>query len=68
MDTLQRNHRALKATMLKAARGKRKTAYKETTNQTVTVTANLKGRKITSKYTEKITANPENSKINYLFK
>ena len=66
MDILQRNHRALKATMLKAARGKRKTAYKDTTNQTVTV--NLKGRKITLKYTEKITANPENSQINYLFK
>ena len=33
--------------MLKGAREKRKTTYKETTNQTVTVTVNL--RKISSK-------------------
>ena len=38
MDILQRKHRALQATLLKAAREKRKTAYKETTNRTVTVT------------------------------
>ena len=54
--------------MLKAAREKRKTAYKETTNRTVTVTVTLKDRKVSSRYREKITANPDNSKINYLFK
>lgn len=68
MDILQRKHRALQATLLKAAREKRKTAYKETTNRTVTVTVTLKDRKVSSRYREKITANPDNSKINYLFK